>query len=347
MVRHLQSFYSRRKVKKRMRIGVVSGLVIITVFIGFRYGGRLFGGNEEQPAAASADIKVEGQTKTSAVVVPRPAPRPAPEPKLSKVIPETMSRPNRKVTELINEAASRVNGKPAQVIEARNGLNEALSLPMNNAQRTVIKKKLSELAGEWLFSRSIFPQDKLCSRYKVEPGNLLSSIARGYKVPWEALMVVNRISRPELLKAGETIKIIHGPFHARVSRSSFTMDLYLQETFVRSFSVGIGRPGRETPTGLWRVKPGGKMISPKWTDPDTHKTYTAKDPDYPLGSRWIALEGVSGDAKDRRGFAIHGTKKPGEIGTAGSRGCVRLYNGDAILIYNLLTPGLSRVEVVD
>jgi LysM repeat protein len=330
-----------------MRIGVISAIIIVTVFIGFRYCSRLFSGNEEQPAAASANIKVEDQTRTSTVVVPRPAPRPAPEPRLSKVIPETMSRPNPKVAELIKEAASLVNVKPARVIEARDRLNEALSFPMNNAQRNVIKGRLSKLSGEWLFSRSIFEQDKLCSRYKVEPGNLLSSIARGYKVPWEALMEVNRISRPELLKAGETIKIVHGPFHAKVYRSTFTMDLYLQETFVRSFSVGIGRPGRETPTGLWRVKPGGKMISPKWTDPDTHKTYTAKDPDYPLGSRWIALEGVSGEAKDRRGFAIHGTKKPEEIGTAGSRGCIRLYNGDAILIYNLLTPGLSRVEVVD
>ena len=359
MVRQVQSFYSRRKVKNRMRIGVVSGLVIIIVFIGFKYGGRLFGGNEEQPAAASAKIKVESQAKTPVVMehrpaprpavrpAPRPAARPAPEPKVSQAIPDTMSGPDPKVSELINEASSLVNGKPAKVIEARDRLNEALSMPMNNAQRTVIKERLSELSKEWLFSRSIFPQDKLCSRYKVEPGNLLSSIAREYKVPWEALMEINRISRPELLKAGEIIKVIRGPFHVRVYRSTFTMDLYLQETFVRSFRVGIGRPGRETPKGMWRVQPGGKMISPRWTDPDTHKTYTAEDPDYPLGSRWIALEGISGEAKGRTGFAIHGTKKPEEIGTAGSRGCIRLYNGDAILIYNLLKPGVSRVEVVD
>lgn len=347
MARYLQSMYSRRKVRTRMRIGAVSVLIIITVFIAVRYGSRLFGGNEEQPTAASANIKVEDQTKPAVIVVPKTIPKRTIEPKLSKIIPESTSRPNPKVAQLIDEASSLVNVKPAKVIEARDGLNEALSMPMNNAQRTVIKEKLSELAGEWLFSRSIFPQDRLCSRYKVEPGNLLSSIAKEYKVPWEALMEVNRISRPELLKAGEMIKVIHGPFHIRVYRSTFTMDLYLKETFVRSFRVGIGRAGRETPTGLWRVKPGGKMISPKWTDPDTHKTYTAKDPDYPLGSRWIALEGISGEAEGRTGFAIHGTKKPEEIGTAGSRGCIRLYNGDAILVYKLLTPGLSRVEVVD
>ena len=160
-------------------------------------------------------------------------------------------------------------------------------------------------------------------------------------------MEVNKISRPELLKAGEMIKVIHGPFHVRVHRSTFTMDLYLQNTYVCSFRVGIGGEGRETPTGMWRVKPGGKLISPNWTDPDTYKTYKASDPDYPLGSRWIALEGLSGDAEGRRGFAIHGTKKPEEIGTAGSRGCIRLYNGDVIRVYNMLTPGLSQVEVVD
>jgi lipoprotein-anchoring transpeptidase ErfK/SrfK len=125
------------------------------------------------------------------------------------------------------------------------------------------------------------------------------------------------------------------------------MDLYLQHIFVQSFVVGLGSKGRETPTGLWRVKKGGKLKSPTWTDPDTQKTYESGDPDYPLGSRWIGLDGVGGEAKGRHGFAIHGTKKPEEIGTADSRGCIRLYNGDAILVYNLLTPGLSQVEVVE
>ena len=123
------------------------------------------------------------------------------------------------------------------------------------------------------------------------------------------------------------------------------MDLYLQDTFVRSFVVGLGKPGRETPTGRWRVK--GKLLSPTWTDPDTGKTYEAEDPDYPLGSRWIGLEGLEGDAIGITGIAFHGTKDPNLIGTAGSKGCIRLHNGDAILMYNLLMPGLSQVKIVE
>ena len=339
MVRYLQSMYSRRKVRIRMRMGAISALIVIAVFVAFRYGHRLFGRSEDQAAAALVNDNERDEMNPSVPV--------APEPKLLQIKPESMSEANPRVAKYIEEAMVLVNGKPLRMIEARDRLNEALSLPMNNTQRAVIKKKLSEFSNEWLFSRSVFEQDRLCSRYKVEPGNLLSSIARENKVPWGILLEVNKISRPELLKAGEMIKVIHGPFHVRVHRSTFTMDLYLKDTYVCSYRVGIGRPGRETPMGMWRVKPGGKLISPKWTDPDTYKTYKSSDPDYPLGSRWIALEGISGEAEGRRGFAIHGTKKPEEIGKAGSRGCIRLYNGDAIRVYNLLTPVLSRVEVVE
>ena len=78
-----------------------------------------------------------------------------------------------------------------------------------------------------------------------------------------------------------------------------------------------------------------------------HMKYEPDDPDYPLGSRWIGLEGIKGAAKDRTGFAIHGTIKPKEIGQASSQGCIRLHNGDAILVYKLLVPMHSLIEVVE
>jgi lipoprotein-anchoring transpeptidase ErfK/SrfK len=111
--------------------------------------------------------------------------------------------------------------------------------------------------------------------------------------------------------------------------------------------VGLGKPGYETPTGLWRVRPGGKAHATSWRDPDSGIVYQPEDPDYPLGSRWIALDGLSGEAKGRDGFGIHGTKEPDQIGKAGSRGCIRMFNGEVIQVYNMLVPGLSRIEVID
>ncbi|MFA7486161.1 MAG: L,D-transpeptidase family protein, partial [Phycisphaerae bacterium] len=250
-------------------------------------------------------------------------------------------------TAMINEALALLNERPARVIEARDRLNELLPLEMTPQQRMLVKQQLSALADVWLFSPTVYPKDTLCEIYQVKSGDLLKEIGRVNNVPWEIIQELNKISRPEALQVGQTLKIVKGPFHARVFRSKFIMDLYLQDTYVKSFAVGLGKPEHETPTGTWVVKPGGKLIKPTWTDPDTGKTYQADDPDYPLGSRWIALDGISGNAVGRTGFAIHGTQKPEEIGSATSRGCIRLHNGDVLLMYNLMMPGASRVEIVD
>jgi LysM repeat protein len=266
---------------------------------------------------------------------------------LLEIAPEATLEPNPETAKLIAEAMALLDAKPAKIIEARDRLNETLPMPMSQQQQAFVKKQLSDLADKWLFGRKVLQKDTLCGTYKVKAGDQLRTIGKQHKVPYDILAQINNISRPEGLQAGEMIKVINGPFHARIYSSTFTMDLYLQNTFVNSFPVGLARLGHETPTGLWRVKLGGKLIKPTWTDPDTGKTYEAEDPDYPLGSRWIGLEGVKGDAVGRTGFAIHGTKEPEQIGTTGSRGCIRLHNGDAILVYNLLVPLYSRVEIVE
>jgi LysM repeat protein len=211
----------------------------------------------------------------------------------------------------------------------------------------MIKDEMSKLSKDWLFGPAAFAGDKLCDTYTVRSGDVLDILGRRMKVPYQMLMQINNIPRPQALQAGRALKVIHGPFHVKVNRSTFTLDLYLQDTYVRSFKVGLGRPGYETPTGRWRVQEHGKLEQPPWTDPDTGRLYKKTDPDYPLGTRWIGLDGVDGAAKGRTGFAIHGTKEPEQIGTAGSRGCIRMYNDDVVLMYNLLVPLYSQAEVFD
>ena len=261
-------------------------------------------------------------------------------------VPVTMDANGSVVSAQIAQAMELLNQPTPKVIEARDRLNELL--PMAQGQELVfIKGQLASLADKWLFSKVVYPEDKLCTNYKVKPGDMLSTVGKRHNVPYEALMQINNIAKPEALQAGVAIKIINGPFHARVYRSTFTMDLYLQNTYVKSFLVGLGKAGMETPIGRWRAKEGGKLIQPIWTDTVSGKTYHPEDPDYPLGSRWIALEGLEGAAVGKSGFAIHGTKNPEQIGTPGSQGCIRLHNGDAILVYNLMMPGQSLVDVVD
>ncbi len=369
------SKYRKRRSRRRVWAYVFLAVLVIAV-VKFRTRGPNtafgFGGNEVESAPTVNDAKAD-----SANIRSGPRPIRGSEPgqtaeATSRSVAESMevsslvpleygdapewdspeaSASTREITgepkALIAEINRLVNAKPAGIIEARDKLNEMLSTPLSRQQSAFVKKQFSSLAEKWLFNRTVLPGDTLCSNYKVAPGGRLGSIGRKFKVPYQILMRINNIRRPEALRAEEVIKVLNGPFHARICRSTFTMDLYLQDTFVRSFPVGLGRAGRETPTGLWRVKPGGKLLSPTWTDPDTGRVHKAEDPDYPLGSRWIGLEGLKGAGKGRTGFAIHGTRNSGQVGKANSGGCIRMNDNDVKLVYDLLAPGLSQVLIVD
>ncbi len=321
-----------------------------------------------EPTADSGPVTILNPAVASAEPTPKPQPvptpqpeaisepveevpvAPAPQPVVQPVIAEPLadaqndkSSPHAKAS--VEEALKlRDAGK---IIEARELLNDTLNEKLSPNLRSAVKFQMTKLAEQWLFSAKVFGGDKLTGSYQVQQGDHLERIAKKYKVPYEILMQINGIDRPELLRAGQQIKIIHGPFNVVIYKSNFTMDLYLQNKYIKTYRVGLGRDGYETPSGRWQVESGGKLIKPTWTDPDTGKTYVGNDPDYPLGSRWIAIEGIDDATRPRTGFAIHGTKDPGSIGTRSSRGCIRLFNGDAVEVYNLLYGGISEVQIKD
>src|SRR5690606_27316369 len=105
---------------------------------------------------------------------------------------------------------------------------------------------------------------------------------------WELLCRINRISDPGKLRAGKTIKVIQGPFHAVVSKSKFTIDLYLGSPgergslYVTTFKVGLGKSD-STPTGTWMVAAGGKLKNPKFWGAGDLPPMEADDPQNPLG----------------------------------------------------------------
>lgn len=248
---------------------------------------------------------------------------------------------------LIAEALEDINA--GRIIAARVKLNEALTMDLSPQVVAGVKAQMQKLSEKWLFSRDRYPEDTLTEIYEVQPNDHLADVVSPYMVPWEIILKINNIPKPEALQIGQKIKLIRGPFHAIVHRSTFTMDLYLQQTYVKTYNIGLGEEGKETPTGLWKVKANGKLIQPPWPRPAElgGGLIHPEDPEYPLGSRWIGLDGIEGDALGRTGFGIHGTKDPETIGTRSSRGCVRLYNGDAIELYDLLVPVQSKVRIID
>jgi LysM repeat protein len=337
----------------RTRTGGLYVVIALAVFVAVVF--LLFRGHTSGPqeavAGGGAPAAQPGNPGPNlASVTPASVQPPAgssPTAEVPTTAPVSEGQANPAVDAVLTEATALVQSQPGRIIEVRDKLNAALKMPMSDQQRRAIKDEMGKLSADWLFGPAHFPGDTLCDTYTVKKGDLLDVIGRRHKVPFEFLMQINGISRPESLQAGRAIKVANGPFNAKVYRSAFTLDLYLQDVFVRSFRVGLGAPGSETPTGLWRVKDGGKLVQPPWYDKRANRTYRATDPDYPLGSRWIALDGLEGNAKGQTGYAIHGTKDPNQIGTAASQGCIRMYNGEAVLMYNLLVPIYSEVDVLD
>jgi lipoprotein-anchoring transpeptidase ErfK/SrfK len=106
------------------------------------------------------------------------------------------------------------------------------------------------------------------------------------------------------------------------------------------YPVAVGRMGRQ-----WRgsVVVDGKYVEPAWAPPREVKRAEPWLPDYipggsphnPMGIRALTL---SGDQ-----YAIHGTNRPGSIGTAASYGCIRMYNADIVDLYDRVNVGTPVV----
>ena len=122
---------------------------------------------------------------------------------------------------------------------------------------------------------------------------------------------------------------------------------------VHRFPVAVGMPGWETPVGRFTVMEMTRF--PVWVHPQSGNQ-TPPGPANPLGSRWI---GFHRDCSGRRGWdgdqmldlkgcvmaGFHGTPHRWTVGRAVSHGCVRLYEEDVKLLFDLVSLG-TPVTVV-
>ena len=332
-------FRTRRDMRRRRMYHTILSIAILLGIILFVF--PFWGQDEEAETEIIIEVTPDIEESIAEPAIPE-----KPMPALPEKSEEISSpQADDEVATLIAQAHEHI--KKDEIVAARNALNDILHVPLSDVQRENVKKQMQTLAERWLFGPAVISNDPLCGTYQVRPGERLSSIAKKFKIPYQILLKINRISRPEALQAGQVLKVVNGPFHVTIYRSSFTLDLYLQNTYVNSYKVGLGIEGRETPLGLWQAKAGGKLVSPPWTDPDSGRRYEKNDPDYPLGARWIGIEGLDDNTKSRTGFALHGTKDDHTIGTKSSKGCIRLYNGEIIELYNMLAGGYSRVRIVE
>ncbi len=249
-------------------------------------------------------------------------------------------RTNPRAEDLIEAGKAALDG--SDLVAARTYFSEALRLPGDEQDQIVLRAELTRLGNETVFSGRMFDDDPFVARYVIQPGDTLGKIAKANRICVDLLAAINGISDANRIRAGQTIKIIKGPFHAVVDRKSYTMGVYLETTFVKQFRVGLG-VDQSTPLGKWRV--GAKLKNPTYYPPRGGRIVAADDPDNPLGERWIGLAGISGEAAGQLRYGIHGTNEPDTIGKSVSLGCIRMYNEDVEALYTYLVEKHSTVTV--
>lgn len=180
----------------------------------------------------------------------------------------------------------------------------------------------------------------------------LSDIARAYGLGYDELLAANPGVDPWLPGENTAVLLPTQFVLPDVPREGVVLNIasrrlfYFprmpegQATVVKTYPIGIGRVGWETPLGITKVT--GKARDPAWYVPLSVRQEHAESgnplpsivppgPDNPLGHRVLKLE--------MPGYLIHGTNQPYGVGMRVSHGCVRLYPENIEHLYELVEIG--------
>ena len=125
------------------------------------------------------------------------------------------------------------------------------------------------------------------------------------------------------------------PVYLTVDRGDFELKVWQDLKLSKTYTVAIGAAGYETPAGLYSIQ--NKAVDPAWSVPERDwagklagTTVPGGVPENPLKERWLGIYDGAG---------IHGTDEVGTLGSAVSRGCVRMAVDDVIEVYDQVPIG--------
>ena len=298
--------------------------------------------NEAAGGVRLTGIENDAGAKANQQPVP-PTDNEAPQPAPSAPTP-TRPSPERSAEALRLFELARQGAPDGDRIAARAQLTQALLIGLPPDKEAQACSQLAQIADDLIFGPKRDHRDPLVASHVIQSGDTLGKIAKQYHVTDNFLAAINGIKDKNRIRAGQNLKVVHGPFHVTISKNRHVMHVYLQKTFVRQFTVGLGLENG-TPTGEWSVT--DKLINPPYYSPRGEGIIAADDPDNPLGERWIGLRGVRGEAAGQQRYGIHGTHDSSTIGKNESLGCVRMYNEDVEALYDMLVSKHSRVIIVE
>jgi uncharacterized caspase-like protein len=214
-------------------------------------------------------------------------------------------------------------------VDALKLLSDAILQNPKSTEGDKIKARITKLSDEIFFSDQ--PYSPLSVADEVVAGDSLAKMAQRNKTTVELIRRINGL-KSDVLRVGQSLKIIPGGFDVRVDKRDFRLTVIKNGIWVREFKIGLGTSGT-TPIGEFVA--GHKLRDPVYTGEYPHIPSTDKRRN-PLGTRWITIA---------EQYGIHGTWEPDAIGKETAKGCIRMQNVDVEWLFDLIVPGDSKITI--
>jgi L,D-transpeptidase ErfK/SrfK len=213
--------------------------------------------------------------------------------------------------------------------------------------------QLRQASSKVLFCRDSDTVLGEATTYNVKSGESLIEIARKFDLGYNEIADANPSLDPFVPGTGASVEIPtawilpHARFNEGIVINLAELRLYsfymvAGRMFIRTYPIGIGSEGHDTPVGEYRIIE--KIEHPSWHVPESIKREKPYLPDVvppgpnnPLGSHAMRLSLPT--------ILIHGTDKPWGLGRLVSHGCIRLYPEDIPALFMSVAIG-TRVSIV-
>ena len=192
-----------------------------------------------------------------------------------------------------------------------------------------IQGRIEDINIKIIFSSA---PDECSTEYTVKPKDALVKIAKKFNTTVGLIKKANGL-KSDTIRPGQSLKVNTCRFSIAVDKSQNRLFLKRQGEIVKTYIVSTGK-NNNTPVGDFKIV--NKLLNPTW-----FKTGAVIPPDSPeniLGSRWMGF--------DRKGYGVHGTTDPDNLGKQITLGCVRMKNEDVEELFNMVSVG-TEVTIVD
>ena len=150
---------------------------------------------------------------------------------------------------------------------------------------------------------------------------------------WIELQISRRPNEATAWVRASEVSIRTTPYRIKVSSSGHAPTAYNGNEVVMNVPVPVGTGGTPTPTGTFFIDGAVRLA----------------DASGPYGAAQLSVAAFSNVLKSFAGgigqIAIHGTNRPGLVGSSVSNGCVRMTNDDILRLAGMVPVG-TPVEIL-